>query len=61
MVIGNGTTVIFLEGLLALSHIYEKVKIIEKIEPRKPWGNRDKPFGLKKFSSCINITDKFLV
>ena len=60
MVSGNGTTVVFLEGLLTLSNVYEKVKIFEIIESRKPRGNTDDLFGLKRFFSCINIPDKFL-
>ena len=60
MINGNGTTVAFLEGLLTLSNVYEKVKIFEIIESRKPRGNTDDLFGLKRFFSCINIPDKFL-
>ena len=60
MVSGNGTAVVFLEGLLTLSNVYEKVKIFEIIESRRPRENKDDPFGLKRFSSCINIPDKFL-
>ena len=60
MVSGNGTTVAFLEGLPTLSNIYEKVKISEIIESRKPRGNTDDPFGLQTFFSFINISDKFL-
>ena len=60
MVSGNGTTVVFLEGLLTLSNVYEKVKIFEIIKSRKPRGNKDDPFGLKRFFSCINIVDKCL-
>ena len=52
--------VVFLEGLLTLSNVYEKVKIFEIINTRKPRGNRDNPFGLKRFFSCINIPDKLL-
>ena len=44
MVNGNGTTVVFLEGLLRLSSVYEKVKIFEIIESRKLRGNVDEPF-----------------
>ena len=58
MVNGNGTTVVFLEGLLTLSNVYDKVKIFEIIDSIKPRGNVDDPFGLKKFFSCINIPDK---
>ena len=60
MVSGNGSTVVFLEGLPTLSNIYEKIKISEIIESRKPRGNTDDPFGLKTFFSFINIPDKFL-
>ena len=49
-----------LESLLTLSKVYEKIKIFETIESRKPRGNTDKPFGLKRFFSCVNIPDKFL-
>ena len=59
MVSGNGTTVVFLEGLLTLNNVYEKVKTFEIIESRKLRGNVDDPFGLKRFFSCINISDKF--
>ena len=52
MVSGNGTTVIFLEGLLTLSNVHEKVIILETIESRK--------LGLNRFFSYINIPDKFL-
>ena len=31
MVSGNGATVVFLEGLLTLNNVYEKVKIFEII------------------------------
>ena len=55
MVSANGTTVVFLEGLLPLSNVYEKVKIFETIESRKPRGNAENPFGLKGVFSCINI------
>ena len=47
MLSGNGATVVFLEGLPTLSNGYEKVKIFEIIESRKPMGNTDNPFGLK--------------
>ena len=57
---GNGTTVALLKGLLALSNVYQKVKIFEITESRKPMGNKDNPFGLKRFFSCTNISDKFL-
>ena len=50
----NDTTVVFLEGLLTLSDIYEKCQIFEIIKSRKRRGNRDDPFGL-------NIPDKFLL
>ena len=45
----NGTTVVFLKGFLTLSNVYEKVKIFEIIESRKPTGNKDDRFGLKRF------------
>ena len=60
MVSGNGTTVVFLEGLLTLSNVHEKVKILEIIESRKLRGNVDDPFGLKRFFPYINIPDKLL-
>ena len=56
MVSGNGTTIVFLEGLLTLSNVYEKVKIFEIIESRQPRGNTDNSFGLKRLFSCINIS-----
>ena len=59
MVSGDGTTVIFLEGLPTLSNVYEKVKIFETTESRKPKGNTGNPFGLKSSFSCMNIPDKF--
>ena len=52
--------VVFLESLLTLSNVYEKVKILEIIESRKPRGNTDHSFGLKKLFSYISISDKFL-
>ena len=60
MVNGNGTTTVFLEGLLTLSNVCEKVKIFEIVESRKPRGNTDDPFSLKSFFSGKNIADKFL-
>ena len=51
MVSGNGTTVVFLEGLLTLSNVHEKVKILEIIESRKLSGNIDYLLGLKRFFS----------
>ena len=60
MVSGNGTIVVFLVGLLTLSNVREKVKILEKFESTKLRGNVDDPFGLKRFFSYINIPDKFL-
>ena len=60
VVSGKGTTIVFLEDLLTLSNVHEKVKILEITESRKPRGNTDNPFGLKRFFSCINILDEFL-
>ena len=60
MISGNGTTVVFLEGLLTLINVYERVKIFEIIESRKLRGNIDDPFGLKRFFSCMNNPDTFL-
>ena len=60
MVSGNSTTVVLLEGLLTVSNVYEKIKIVEIIESRKPRGDLDDPFGLKRFFSSVNIPDKFL-
>ena len=60
MISGNDTTVVFLEGLLTLSNVYERVKIFEIIESRKLRGNIDDPFGLKRFFCCMNIPDTFL-
>ena len=56
---GNGTTLVFLEGLLTQSNVYEKVKIFEITESRKPRGNTDNPFGLKRVFSCKNIPDNY--
>ena len=47
VVIGNGTASVFLEGLLTLSNVHDKVKTLEIIESR--------------LFSCISIPDKFLV
>ena len=58
MVGGNGTTVVFLEGILTLSNVYEKVRMFEIIESRKPRENTDDLFDLKRFFSCINMPDK---
>ena len=60
MLSGNGTTVVFLESLLTLSNVYDKVKIFEIIESKKPRGNLDDPFRLKRFFPGINIPGKFL-
>ena len=60
MLSGNGTTVVFLESLLTLSNVYDKVKIFEIIESKKPRGNLDDPFGLKRFFPGINIRGKFV-
>ena len=60
LVSGNGITVVFLKGLLRLSNVYEKDKIFEIIESRKPRGNTDNLSGLKRFYSCTNIPDEFL-
>ena len=51
---------VFLEDLLTLSNVYEKVKIFEIIELAKLKGNVDALFGLKRFSSYVKILDKFL-
>ena len=60
MVSGNGTKGVFLEGLLTLRNIEEKVQIFEIIESRKPMGNTDDLFGLKRVSFCKKILYKFL-
>ena len=57
---GNGTTILFLESLPALGNVYEKGKVFEIIESTKPWRNKDNPFGLKRFFSCIKIPDNIL-
>ena len=49
MVSGNGATVVFLEGLLTLSNVFEKVKIFEIIKLQRLRGNVDDAFGLKVF------------
>ena len=51
MASANSTTVVFLGCLL---------KIFEIIESRKPRGNVDDLFGLKRYLSGINIPDKVL-
>ena len=53
-----GTKAVFLEGPLTLTNVYWKIKIFEIIESRKPRGNVDDPFGLKRFFPFINIPDK---
>ena len=60
MVSWNGTKVVFLEVLLTLSNVYEKVGVFEIIESRKLRVNVDEPFGLRRLFSCINIPNKFL-
>ena len=60
MVSANGTAVVFLKGLPTQSDVHEKVKIFEIFELGKRSGNRDDPFGLKSFFSCINIPDNFV-
>ena len=50
---GNSTTVVFLEGLLTLSNVYDKVKIFEIIELKKPRGNLN-------FFSGTNVPGKSL-
>ena len=60
MISGNGITVVFLEGRLILSNVYEKVKILKNNRTRNHAGNVDDPFGLKRIFSCINVADKFL-
>ena len=45
---GNGTTVVFLEGLLTLSNLYEKVKIFQIIENlKKTLGKHRQPIWSK--------------
>ena len=60
MISGNGITVVFLEGPLILSNVYEKVKILKNNGTRKHTGNVNNPFGLKRIFSRINVADKFL-
>ena len=50
MVSGNITTVVFLEGPLTLSDVYEKVKIFEITESRKRRGKVGDPFSLERLS-----------
>ena len=59
MVSGNGATVVFLEGLLTLSNVFEKVKIFEIIKSQRLRGNVDDAFGLKVFL-LHKIPDKSL-
>ena len=47
MVTGNGTTIVSLKGLLTLNNLYEKVKILEIIESRKPRWNTDNSWSKK--------------
>ena len=54
-----GLVLVFLEDLLTLSNVYEKVKIFEIIESRKLKGNMDALFGIKSFFPYIKISDKF--
>ena len=44
----------------ATHHIYDEDQTFGIIESRKPRGNVDDPFGLKRLFSCIKIVDKFL-
>ena len=60
VVSGNSTTVVFLEGPVTLSNVYEKVKIFEIIESRKPRGTVDNPFGLERFSLVISSLNQAL-
>ena len=48
---GNGTTVVFLEGLLILSNVYETVKIFEIFKSRKHRGNEMTLWSKKVFLS----------
>ena len=50
MVSGNITTVVFLEGLLTLNDVYEKVQIFEITESRKGREKVGDPFSLESFS-----------
>ena len=60
VVSGNGTTVVFVEGLLILSNAYdEKVQIFEIIESIKHRRDIGDLFGLKKIFSYISIPDKY--
>ena len=60
VVSGNSTTVVFLEGPVTLSNVYEKVKIFEIIESRKPRGIVENPFGLERFSLVISSLNQAL-
>ena len=51
---------VFLEGLLTLSIVYEKIKIFEIIESEKRRGNADVLIGSKSFFSYVNTPDKIL-
>ena len=50
VVSGNITTVVFLEGLLTLNDVYEKVQIFEITESRKGREKVGDPFSLESFS-----------
>ena len=52
---------VFLEGLLTLINVDEKVKIFNIIEKRKLRGTVNASFHLKRFLSYINNLDKFWI
>ena len=60
------TTVVFLEGIVTLSNVLYTLLSVRELmrnksyESRKLKGNVDDQFSLKRFFSCINITDKLL-
>ena len=50
VVSGNGTTTVFLEGLLVPSNVCDKIEIFGLIESRKPRGNTDDACGQESLS-----------
>ena len=51
---------VFLEGVLTLSNVYEKVKTFKMMKKRKLRGIEDILFSLKRFFSYRDDPDKFL-
>ena len=51
---------VFLESLLTLSNVYEKVKIVKMSKQKKLRGIADTSLGLKRFFSYIDNPDNLL-